>query len=329
MNIFINSSSAISPINSFLNNDDIKVPIVKNNTLNCIEPNYKEFINPIKLRRMSRVVKMGVSCGLNALKNAGIENADAIVTATGLGCVCDTEKFLSQMIENNEKLLNPTSFIQSTHNTVSGQIALFTNCNNHNFTFSQNDTSFESALLESQLLIANKEANNVLLGGVDELTEESKMLIKKSGCAVSTQNKNGYICGEGASFFILENKKTNTSLAKLLGLQLTFSLTNLSDFKENIDLFLNKLGIDANKIDTILSGQNTNADNELYYSSLTKYFTSANIINFKKYCGEYHTSTAFAFWLAQYQIHKQLSNYTLICNIGSNNSLSLILLSKC
>ena len=49
---------------------------------------------------------------------------DAIITGTGLGCLEDTEKFLTAMVTNKEEFLTPTSFIQSTHNTVSAQIAL-------------------------------------------------------------------------------------------------------------------------------------------------------------------------------------------------------------
>ena len=36
-------------------------------------------------RRMSRMIKMGVACGLECLKDIPSEKVDAIITATGLG----------------------------------------------------------------------------------------------------------------------------------------------------------------------------------------------------------------------------------------------------
>ncbi len=85
-------------------------------------------------RRMSRIIKMGVCAAMKCLQDAEIKNPDAIITGTGMGCIEDTGKFLSSYIENEEKLLNPTPFIQSTHNTVGAAIALMLKCHNYNNT---------------------------------------------------------------------------------------------------------------------------------------------------------------------------------------------------
>ena len=72
---------------------------------------------------MSNIIKMGISTSLKALDIAEIQMPGAIIIGTGIGCIYDTAKFLNQLIENEEDLLNPTSFIQSTHNSVAGQLA--------------------------------------------------------------------------------------------------------------------------------------------------------------------------------------------------------------
>jgi len=121
--IFINSAATVSPSNpnGFTNPTEEDV---HKEYLEIDKPNYKDFINPKVLRRMSKIVRMGIVASKTALKEAGLETTDAIITATGMGCQADTEKFLNAMIDNNEGLLTPTSFIQSTHNTVGGAIAL-------------------------------------------------------------------------------------------------------------------------------------------------------------------------------------------------------------
>ena len=66
-------------------------------------------------RRMSRVVKSGVAAGIESLLEFGARAPiDAIITATGLGCIADSEKFLDSLIANEERMLNPTPFIQSS-----------------------------------------------------------------------------------------------------------------------------------------------------------------------------------------------------------------------
>jgi len=60
-------------------------------------------------RRMSRVVKSGVAAGIESLLEFGARAPiDAIITATGLGCIADSEKFLDGLIAGDETMLNPT-----------------------------------------------------------------------------------------------------------------------------------------------------------------------------------------------------------------------------
>ena len=75
---------------------------------------------------------------------------------TGLGCLEDTEKFLSSIYTNEEKLLNPTPFIQSTHNTVAGAIALAIKCHGYNATYTHRGFSFESALEDALIATGGK-----------------------------------------------------------------------------------------------------------------------------------------------------------------------------
>ena len=108
--------------------------------MKCIEPNYRDYINPVQMRRMSRILKMGVAAAGKCLRDAAVEVPDAIIVGTGLGMMGDTEKFLVSLIGNGEQLLTPTAFIQSTHNTVGAHIAVMLKCNKYNLTY-VNDTT--------------------------------------------------------------------------------------------------------------------------------------------------------------------------------------------
>jgi len=108
MEVFINGIGLISPqktteAGAFLSE------VIEHNAdyLKCIDPNYKAFIDPLAARRMSRLIKMGITSAKLCLAEAGITMPDAIITGTGLGSVEDTEKILNSILQH-EQLLNPT-----------------------------------------------------------------------------------------------------------------------------------------------------------------------------------------------------------------------------
>lgn len=280
----------------------------------CKEPDYKEFINPIQLRRMSKLIKMGISASRICLDDAGIENPGAIITGTGLGLVGDTEKFLNRVLDNNEEFLTPTAFIQSTHNTISGQVAIALKCYNYNNTYSHRGFSFESALLDGMLLIENKDAENVLIGGFDEITAEHNSIIKKTSWVKNETIKSielldnktqGTVVGEGVAFFSLSGKKDKNAYAKIKNIKTIYKPENNKEIESKIDQFLTENGLTKNDIDLVVLGLNGNIDtDDIYYNLADNYFDT-NYAYFKHLSGDYHTVGAFALWFAANTIKHQ------------------------
>ncbi|MDX9782542.1 MAG: beta-ketoacyl synthase chain length factor [Bacteroidales bacterium] len=203
------------------------------------EPDYKEFIQDAGLRRrMSRVIRMSVASAMMAMREANQESFDAIVTGTGWGCLSDTEKFLVSIINNDERLLNPSSFIQSTSNTVGAQIALMTADKCYNSTYVHGSSSFECALTDAHLLL-NEGKIVVLAGGFDELTPTKKHLLGRMGMWRSHKE------GEGAAFFVLTSERSDRtrgviSNVEICGIQETTDdiFTKAEKLNEKKALFL-------------------------------------------------------------------------------------------
>src|SRR6187431_2199732 len=144
-------------------------------------PIYKDFISPVVIRRMAKGVKNGIVASALALQEAKLETVDAIITGTGMGCIEDSEKFLKSILDNDEQFLTPTSFIQSTHNTVGGQIALGLQCKAYNLTYVNGSVSFESALYDAKMMIEEEEASSILVGGIDETADYATSLFQLAG----------------------------------------------------------------------------------------------------------------------------------------------------
>ncbi|MGB1318364.1 MAG: beta-ketoacyl synthase chain length factor, partial [Flavobacteriales bacterium] len=182
--------------------------------------------SPASLRRMSTVLKMGVAGGKSSLQNSGLESCDAITVGTGLGCVRDTLKFLKAVYADQESGLSPTAFIQSTHNSIAGQLALLLGNHGYNMTHVQAGLSLGYALSDAELLIAEGDAKTVLVGAVDEKTDELIELLSKLS---ETANYKLPVVGEGGAFFMASNEKLNSSVATMAKLSLTDRISDKVD----------------------------------------------------------------------------------------------------
>ncbi len=317
MEAYINGKSSVSPQNTFTY-ENIFTDIVvydKVRFIKCIEPKYSEFIDPMSSRRMSRIVKMGLSAALKCLREAGIKVPDAIVTGTGLGCIEDTEKFLQSIYSNDEKLLNPSPFIQSTHNTAAATIAITLKCHSYNSTYSHRGFSFESALLDGLMLLQEGSANNVLVGGLDELTPNSFIITDRLGFWKKNQINNlrlldygskGSLAGEGAAFFALSNRKTELSIAKIISMETFFRPEGFCGAELKISDFIKRSLADSDHIDLILMGMSGDIETDKIYHHLNNcLFRNIPCAYFKHLCGEYDTSSSFALYLASVILEKQ------------------------
>lgn len=156
-------------------------------------------------RRMGRLLRQAVGTAACTLERGGIV-PDAIITATGLGCLADSEKFLLNLVRDSEELLNPTPFIQSTFNTVGGQIALLGRNHCYNLTYVDRGHSMEAALTDALLLIREGKAANLLAGAFDENIDVSREVLERLGVAPQK---------EGAVFVLLSAERTERSLGRI------------------------------------------------------------------------------------------------------------------
>jgi len=308
MPLYITGLGNISPQKTWDNNHFLEeVTVVETNYFRSQDPNYKEYIAGDMVRRMSRIIKMGVAAGKICLADSECMMPDAIITGTGLGCIEDTEKFLTNMIRNNEEFLTPTAFIQSTHNTVSSQIALMLKCHNYNFTYVHRGFSFESALLDCFIRIDSGESGTILLGGMDEMTPNTFAILQRLGhykrkpvnnMDLLKDHTGGAIAGEGAAFFLLSATPGAKNYAKIEALD-TFYKTEPDETPDHISAFLERSGKKIDEVDLVLMGMSGDPSNDKgYYDVRNHLFREKPQAWFKHLCGEYMTASSFGLWLA-------------------------------
>ncbi len=236
-------------------------------------PDYKRYLDPMATRRMSKVLKNALLTAKQAMERLSVSEIDGVITATAWGCQEDTAKFLDSFETLGEELLSPTSFIQSTHNTIGGLIAMSVKCNGYNNTISHDLMSFETALLDAVLLMNEQKQNPMTcyVGGIDELTDLSAGIFNRTLCYDSP-----YTTSEGTACFLLHNKSThpqNVSLTEItLGDREHFQLEQkVAEQKPDLMLVSSKNALNIDHIP---------------------------VFDYKNLCGEYATASAFALFLA-------------------------------
>ena len=86
--MYIRSTAAISPQASF--EALCAAPAVyAGDKLSCIEPDYTQYVDVKQIRRMSRIIKMGVAAAMECLKQTNVEQPGAIITGTAYGCLAE------------------------------------------------------------------------------------------------------------------------------------------------------------------------------------------------------------------------------------------------
>ncbi|WP_304337241.1 beta-ketoacyl synthase chain length factor [Capnocytophaga leadbetteri] len=307
MKIYINGASCLSaqptfPTPSF---DDF-LPAQPDEVLYAQEPSYKDYIAPNASRRMAKGVKMSIATATEALREANITTPEAIIVGTGMGCVQDSEKFLKAILDNQEQHLTPTAFIQSTHNTVAGQLALHWQCHSYNTTYVNGAISFESALLDATMQLEQQLIANALVGGVDEHAPfflQTQQLVKSN------------LMGEGAAFFALSAIPAQHTYAELVDISLRNEVTP-DELPSWVTDFLQRHTLSINDIDIIFTGDPTPLP------------WQCPILSYKNLCGEYFTASAFGLWYACHYLKEDKARRILLINSYNNKDFSLVLVEK-
>lgn len=315
--MFIRAASTISHQPTFRNNGfSSKLEEVGSNS-EILHPDYNSIIPIMIRRRMSDVLKMAIACAKDCMTQATLDQPDAIIVGTSMGCNYFTRLFLDKIITSNGSLIAPTAFIVSTHNTIAGQISLLMENFNYNITHSHNSLSFEQALIDSILSVKDGCAN-VLVGAADE--SENELYNMKARL-----NNTGLDTTCGASFFIISPE------AKGAGVRImdVASFALVDNIPGRVTSFLRTNDLNPQDVDVMLYCCNTQSDTD----KLTGIFGESNTLDYLKMSGSYFTNSAFALHYAtdmllygEGQQSAEAKKTALICNNFIPENLGLILI---
>ena len=354
MKCYINGIGILSPQKTFVNSEFLtEIKSYDNNILTCVTPDFKAYMNPLQLRRLSRMLRIGMTAATICLDDAGINVPDGIVTATGYGFLEETEKFLKELLERNEMQLTPTYFMQGTYNALAGLVALSVKCTGYNNTYVSKGFAFENALQDCMLLLNSNPNLNLLVGSYDEsaavqytagMREHQFKKEPTNSLDIFKNKTDGCIQGEGSSFFDLSGRPSASTWCSVEGAHLIYLPESTEDLESAVNSFLETHHIPVTDIDLVISGMSGCKSRDQLLENLEgTLFANTPQTYFKHLCGEYCTATSFGMWLGASILKNQhipeiikASNHKypdqvdtiLMVNHYFNRNYSLVLLKK-
>ncbi len=351
---YINGIGILSPQKTFDNDVFLaELSSYHENVLTCVTPEFKNYINPIQLRRLSRMLRIGLTAATICLRDAKVQTPQGIITGTGYGFLDETAKFLRELLEQHEKQLTPTYFMQSTYNALSGLIALSVKCMGYNNAYVSRGLAFENVLDDAMLKLIETPDANYLVGAFDEAAEVQFLASTRASHFKTEQIHNldlfntttkGSIQGEGAAFFMLSGKASDTTWCALHDMQFVYNPVDIAEVKTSIASFLKKNSISIQDIDLWIDGASGDIEHDRMMNDLAaSTFKDIFHTRFKHLCGESCTASSFALWLgASILRHQQVPvaikvhtekhpaqlNTILIVNQYMNKNFSFFLLKQ-
>jgi len=183
---------------------------------------YDRHIPRARLRRMDEFARQLVYVACEAFEQAAVgERAiaperRAVVVASGINHTESIENFYASLLEEGPEGANPIYFPGTIPNSATGLIAIELECRGPNLTVTQKETSAETALILAADLLANDEADIVIVAAGETLTPVTfeglsrlKALSRQGGGRTEqmkpfSRGTNGFIIGEGAAAVVVE-----------------------------------------------------------------------------------------------------------------------------
>lgn len=352
--IFIRAASQIS-LQAPLSEQWFDEPVVPS-SLNSgsQEANYSQYINPMAARRMGKLFMRAIATAVDVLHKGNCEQVDAIVTGTGLGCIENTEKFLIAMLNNDEELLSPTHFMQSTHNTISSQMALHLKCHGYNCTYSHRGTSFDSGLLDVLTQMHLGDIHKALVCGHEEMTPEYFRMLdrigywKKEGIDKETLHRhdsNGSFSGSCSLNLLLTDTPDADNLCAIRGMEMLYK-PDSQQLDSALQRLLAQNNLNINDISAMVMGfSGDKANDEVYLNFARQQCHDTPIVWYKHLFGESYCASAFGVYAGAVILQRQTVpnhliykgktaegapiKHILVYNHFQNKDHSLILLSSC
>lgn len=273
----------------------------------------REYISPMKMRRMNTLSRYGVSAAKLALTDRGGHSMPAetgVVIGTSFGPVQTSVDYMQEYVQKGAALAPPQLFAESVANAPGSHIAIENGLRGFNVTVTQRESSALAAAMYASAQIVKGNIGSALIGGVEEVNEMIFSVLDRVGALAHTngvvdeqarpfdRRRNGISVGEGAAILTIESNPSRKPYAYIAGFGIARDTTaTISDWGTGDESVAGAMraaiedaGIEAKDIDAVYSSANgSRKADRLEYCAIQSLFRNRlpPVIATKGYFGEY------------------------------------------
>ena len=271
----------------------------------------RDFIAPMKLRRMNNLSRFGVAAARLAMNDRGSEltTAAGVAMGTAFGPVQTSVDYMQEYVEKGAALAPPQLFAESVANAPGSHVGIEFGLRGFNITITQRESSALAALMYACSQIAKGVLPAAAVGGVEEVSEIVFGVLDRVGALAHPngtvgecarpfdRRRNGMIVGEGGAVLIAEAapRKEPYAFASGFGIARDTSAT-ISDWGSGVAAAASAMRyaiedaeLSLQNIDAIYSAANaTRAADALESRAIQSLFREVPpVVATKGYFGEY------------------------------------------
>lgn len=169
----------------------------------------KQFIAPMKLRRMNALSRLGVAAAKLAIDDCGATPGPdtGVAIGTAFGPVQTSVDYMREYVEKGAALAPPQLFAESVANAPGSHIAIEWNLRGFNVTVTQRESSALAAAMYAASQIVKGSASAALIGGVEEANEMLFSVLDRLGALADeakpfASDRSGIVLGEGGAVLV-------------------------------------------------------------------------------------------------------------------------------
>lgn len=273
-----------------------------------LDPNFRDWLNPLESRRMGKIMRRALVTAQKVMHDSGVQQPDAVITGTGLGCIENTELFLDQLCREGEEMLKPTYFMQSTHNTISSLISIHDHLHGYNTTYSHKSVSFDSAFLDAYTQLLLGDIHTALVTGNDEMTPTYFSILQRAGYV----GQPGQVAAGEASVAMMLTTDPTDALCEV----------------EEVRMSVKDIQLPSSPVDLLVLGTNGVPQNDSLYQKVAQQLPEVETFEYKRLFGESYTVSGIGVYAAAHLIGKGRANRILFVNHSDNLDVTYITLKK-
>ena len=271
-----------------------------------LDPNFRDWLNPLESRRMGKILKRALVTAQKVMHDSGVQQPDAVITGTGLGCIENTELFLDQLCREGEEMLKPTYFMQSTHNTISSLISIHDHLHGYNTTYSHKSVPFDSAFLDAFTQLLLGDIQTALVTGNDEMTPTYFSILQRAG----------YVGQPG------QVAAGETSVAMMLTTDPADALCEI----EEVSMSVRGVQQPFAPADLLMLGTNGVPQNDQLYREVAQQMPGVETFEYKRLFGESYTVSGLGIYAAAHLLSQGRAGRVLFVNHSDNLNVTFVTL---